>query len=138
MNKSLVSLKKRIYCVLRSETNRVNIRLFLHVNAAIFSTTGSCVDLMDVIMGEIPNMPLSNPGCVLKVVTLFQAQLQEVKDCGCRVAAAKEAYKEAFARLDLVATEIEQRKSITDLRNGNGDGGKDLSKFEEIDDIGNV
>ena len=54
------------------------------------------------------------------------------------MAAAKEAYKEAFARLDLVATEIEQRKSITDLRNGNGDGGKDLSKFEEIDDIGKL
>lgn len=59
-----------------------------------------------------------------------------MKDSGCRLAAAKEAYKEAFARLDLVATEIEQRKSLSDFRNGNGDGGKDLSRFEEIDDIG--
>lgn len=64
-----------------------------------------------------------------------QNHKKAVRDCGQRLASAKEKYKQTFSRLNLVATEIHQRKTINDRQSGIG-ANDNFSQFEEVHDIG--
>ena len=65
----------------------------------------------------------------------LQSRLDEIRDVARRLAAAKESYKDAFSSIDLLATELEQKRHLKGLKNG-GAWEDDFSQFQEIDDIG--
>ena len=65
----------------------------------------------------------------------LQSRLDEIRDVARRLAAAKESYKEAFARIDILAAELEQKRHLRGLKNGDA-WEDDLSQFQEIEDIG--
>ena len=66
----------------------------------------------------------------------LQNKRHEINQYGRQLSLAKETYKETFARLNLVATEIQQRKYLNNLTSDNKALVHNLSQFEEISDIG--
>ena len=66
----------------------------------------------------------------------LQSRLDEIRDVARRLAAAKESYKDAFSRIDILAAEMEQKRHLKGLKNGDS-WEDDFSQFKEIDDIGN-
>ena len=66
----------------------------------------------------------------------LQSRLDEIRDVARRLAAAKESYKDAFSRIDILAAEMEQKRHLKGLKNGDS-WEDDFSQFQEIDDIGN-
>ena len=65
----------------------------------------------------------------------LQSRLDEIRDVARRLAAAKESYKDSFARIDILAAELEQKRHLKGLKNGDT-WEDDLSQFQEIEDIG--
>ncbi len=65
----------------------------------------------------------------------LQVRLDEIRAVARRLAAAKESYKDAFSRIDVLASELEQKRHLKGLKNGDT-WEDDFSQFQEIEDIG--
>ena len=65
----------------------------------------------------------------------LQGRLDEIRAVARHLAAAKESYKDAFSRIDILAAELEQKRTLKGLKNGDV-WEDDFSQFQEIEDIG--